>query len=556
MTLQISHHRSPFFLGFFLLFAFSAFSQQGLIPLETNRAVRFQYQEYLQSVQQSSRTNNGTIDTIQINLADDRVIFRDDFSDYAGWPTQDLWIDRDVYINKSFGSNPVTLGVATFDGLDETGSPYDFFDPVAYDSNDRLTSCPINLSGVDLTNPNIDSIYLSFYYQPQGLNPFGTEPGDSLILEFYNPSSSSWTQVWSADGRSLHSFRRVALLVDTNYHKNGFQFRFTNFGNRSGSVDHWHIDYVYMSSNTKVTHLNPEDMAFRLPQNTLLRDYTAMPWWHYDPSRMLNEVTLSYYYFNNTKPKSGDIKSWLQILDSNGSEIAITETDNPEFFFGFLGGNDIDWAFNAGGNINFPTATSETVNYFNYKIYFNLNNVVVDSNIANDSLIEQQVFGSYYSYDDGMAEAGFGLFGSGNMLAYAFDMGSRIDTLTSVYIYFNPVIHDRSRENFRLTVWEDNSGEPGAILHQNSSVSRPRYSELNKFKGVANFVRYDLDEPVVVNNQFYIGWEKITDDRLNVGYDVNRDYQEKIFINLGGVWQMSDSSGGVASWLFDDSSLI
>jgi hypothetical protein len=535
----------PFFLIALLLVGFfAATAQQALEAISLNPHVRYLY-EIAQENQQNAKLKSAGIDTINVNVSTNRVIFMDDFSDYGGWPKAELWQDNEVFVNYSLGWNPVSKGVASFDGLDETGYPYNFFDQFAYGENDHLTSCPMRMGSVDINNPNVDSVYLSFYYQPQGMNPFGTEEGDSLMLEFYNPSTSKWTQVWGADGEEIYAFKRAVLLVDTAYHKDGFQFRFTNFGNQVGSVDHWHIDYVYMTSNKLIDHLNPEDMAIRHRQFTLLKDYTAMPWWHYKTTQMREEVDLDYYYFNRKKLKSGDLKSWLEISDAEGTQLILTNTASPEFVIGFLGGKRVNWGFNSTGTISFPTSTSEVVNFFNYKFYYSFNNFAADSNSANDTLKEQQLFGSYYAYDDGTAEAGYGVFGSGNELAYAFDMGTNVDTLRACNIYFNPIIHDRSKDRFRLVVWSEKNGKPDKELLVNTRVDRPKYSEFNRFKGIANFVRYELDVPLVLTGKFFIGWVKLTDDRLNVGYDVNRDYQNKIFVNIGSGWLKSDSSGGV-----------
>ena len=49
--------------------------------------------------------------------------FFDDFSDYVGFPKSSLWIDNDVFVNRSYPINPINLGVATFDGLDSLGNP-------------------------------------------------------------------------------------------------------------------------------------------------------------------------------------------------------------------------------------------------------------------------------------------------------------------------------------------------------------------------------------------------------------------------------------------------
>ena len=543
MILFKSRLSSLFFTIIFLFGAVVSYSQQALSPLNYNTHL-----QYLNKAKPHVKGQKSALDTIQVDLVNTRVIFRDDFSDYSGWPDTTKWVDKEAFINNSFGFREFSYGVATFDGIDSAGQPYNIATPSAYGENDHLTSCPINLSVIDIFDPKMDSVYLSFYYQAQGMNPFGTEEGDSLILQFYNPSSLIWSSVWSVDGRPRSPFRKVTLLVDTQYHKNGFQFRFVNYGNQTGNVDHWNVDYVLMTYNEKNDHARVDDMAFREKFPTLLKEFTAMPYWHYSPSDMKNQVDLEYYYFNNFVLKSSDIKSYLEVLDANGNRVFLDSTKSPEFSLGFVGAKTINLPFNPTGNHTYPVSPDEEVGYFKYKFYYVFNDASLDSNRANDTLIENQVFGSYYAYDDGMAEAGYGVFGSGNQLAYRFDLRGVTDTLTGVYIYFTPVVEDRTTERFQLTVWNENglTGGPGAELYRKSSFDRPKYNPWNIHKGVSNFIYYPLEtELVITGGPFYIGWTKVTEERMNIGYDVNTNSQKNIFVNIDGVWSQSDSSGGV-----------
>ena len=47
--------------------------------------------------------------------------FIDDFSYNSSVVNTDLWEQSSVFVNKTYPINPVTIGVATFDGLDEYG---------------------------------------------------------------------------------------------------------------------------------------------------------------------------------------------------------------------------------------------------------------------------------------------------------------------------------------------------------------------------------------------------------------------------------------------------
>lgn len=112
--------------------------------------------------------------------------FFDDFSTSRVFPDAHRWVEKDVFVNNSFCYMPPNQWVATFDALDSTGNIYAKALSVPFKA-DRLTSQPIRLDSVFSPVPAkltpADSLYLSFYYQPQGVGD-APEPGDSLVLDF------------------------------------------------------------------------------------------------------------------------------------------------------------------------------------------------------------------------------------------------------------------------------------------------------------------------------------------------------------------------------------
>lgn len=86
---------------------------------------------------------------------------------------------------------PPTIGVATFDGLNQYGLPYNKSQITNYGVADHLTSKPLDLSGLGAA----DSVYLSFFYQPQGIGDWPNAK-DSLQVEFLNFQTSEWDVVW------------------------------------------------------------------------------------------------------------------------------------------------------------------------------------------------------------------------------------------------------------------------------------------------------------------------------------------------------------------------
>ena len=50
--------------------------------------------------------------------------FLDDFSHGGPYPDTNFWIDNAAYINNTYPICPPTLGVATLDGVNNEGQPY------------------------------------------------------------------------------------------------------------------------------------------------------------------------------------------------------------------------------------------------------------------------------------------------------------------------------------------------------------------------------------------------------------------------------------------------
>ena len=172
----------------------------------------------------------------------DAEIFQDSATQFFA-PVSDqqkIWLDSYAFHNYTMAYNPWSIGVATFDGLDENGFPYAIGTTTSGPA-DYLTSKPIDMSGVS----SADSVYFSFLYQAQGLCD-APEAGDSLYLQFYEKGTDQWNDIWTGGGLTADtSFDFAHILIDSSiYFNDYFQFRFYNRGGLSGSLDHYHLDYV------------------------------------------------------------------------------------------------------------------------------------------------------------------------------------------------------------------------------------------------------------------------------------------------------------------------
>jgi len=496
---------------------YALFSQEVSSWLEGNAVAQKYYQG-----KKTLKKSNSPIDTIEIP-------FIDDFSDSFVEPKPGLWSDRHAFINNSYAIFPITAGVATLDALDFDGSHYPAANSFPYQA-DYLTSQAINLNYL----PS-DSIYLSFYYQPGGLAE-PPETGDSLILEFYNPADSLWVKTWSTPGiYTPKLFTRVMLKIDDPaYLKKGFRFRFKNYASqisntdqfdKRANVDLWHIDYLELDKNRFISDTVNRDVAFIDPIKSILKDYTSLPWSHFEAAYNTQRAPFIAVVIQNHDTISRNIGTTLEIRDLLNSKpvykVPVLFNDLPSgdtIFYNYSYNYPFDFSIGDSGAFEIKTIIQTDV--FDYK--------------PNDTLRHIQKFHDHYALDDGTAEASYGFRGAGtkdasSALKYNSFLG---DTLRAIDMYFVQIVDSVNTEYyFYLNVWADNAGKPGTKIIDQIGM-RPEYSdELNKF------VRYRLDSAIYVKDAFYIGFTQTLEKLLNVGLDLNRPNKSRIFNNIeNGIW--------------------
>jgi len=505
----------------------SAYAQKDtLLDLTMNNAVRAFY-----------NSNSSAIDAKMVyNLFPIISLpFLDDFSQNYIYPDNSLWKDIDAYVNSSFADNPISYGVATLDGLDYTGRPYNFSLPTSYGIADHLTSRKIDLTTI------IDSVFLSFYYQPQG-NGNKPETKDSIQLQFYRQSDNSWVRMWGAPGSANQAFRKVMIPVDTSFQNNEFQFRFRNWATLSGNVDHWHIDYVYLDENRNHADTALNDVSFITNHHSMLKELTSLPWSHYLTDTIgLMDTAINVTYRNNHSAQYAVFYKY-EVIDNNGTGPSIelypsaASSKNVAAYSNFT---EPQAVYNTSpiflNDFSFPSDFSAQTKVFQIKNYFTVTPADIYTN--NDTVNSYQVFGSYYAYDDGTAEVGYGVQGIGSKLAHEFNIRKN-DTLKSFQIYFNPITNDLSAESFRLKVWSSLNPEVEIYSQPAALFTNLTYSNTNEF------LNYDLDAPLYLTaGTYYFGWEKISAEFLNVGWDVNTNNNTKVHFNSVGVWETASYDG-------------
>lgn len=487
-----------------------------------------------------------TFDTMFYNITT-ADLFQDSATIYyvesVAADTNIYWQDLNVYHNYTYAKNIQTLGVASFDGLDETGYPYDFSSVSAKGEADVLTSKPINMSGLIAD----DSVYFSFLVEPGG---YGEVPDadDSLVLQFWSPLTQEWKTVWKKTGYTSNVFEMQLVRITSGiYFQNGFQFRFKSYGSLTGSLDVWHIDYVYLNELRPLPSTLLHDWAYSNPAQSFLKDFTSVPWPHFefDPPAFYKDTVITKAYNsdnNDLPPASSEMYMNLyfgdNLIDSIPFQNTFQSSDAPALSY-----QDVKYAIPSP--IWFDTLLADTCADFKIVQVISTNGVQGTELLDNDTLRHTQHFSNYYSYDDGTAEAAYGLVSAGAKLAYQYTLAPGLaDTLRAVSMHFSPNTHDVTTSAFFLQIWEDDGGEPGDLIYSTDSIVPtlyyPSYSAGNN-----GFVEYVLPKKIVVSGTYYIGWKQSGADRLNIGFDKNINHQDKIFYKTSSNWSNTIYQGSL-----------
>lgn len=452
-----------------------------------------------------------------------------------------FWLDYKAKHNYTNAINPWSLGVVTFDGLDENGVPY-IFGSTTVDYNDVLTSKPINMTGLTAA----DSVYFSFLFQSQGFNDI-PENGDSLLLEFYASVQKQWIQVWSSSTRSLTNFDRVHFpVVDNKFFKADFQFRFRNYSSNAGALDQFHIDFVQLRSSSGFQDSLFKDFAIVYPITSLLKDYTQVPWDHYkntSTNKMADKFRVTLRSGSNKPENNEDGQVTIRYQGTPEGNFILNKDilsggvnyDIPqqvyESFHNLTGGYEFDRA-KTGDYQEFDVKMTAKAQFFHYA--------------PNDTTYHKQRFYDAYAYDDGSAEAAYGPTGVQSQLAYQFTP-FEADSLVGVRMRFVQSVNDASKQLFLLSVWDDNNGKPGQKLYEDGFLSprEPSYT-YDDSMGFTNYYFSDFKK-IGTNGTFCVGWRQLEAQRLNIGMDMNQDQSSKIFFSVdnGQVWKNSSFKGAL-----------
>jgi len=458
---------------------------------------------------------------------------------YSNYPdTLGFWPNNGgVFINDDMAINPVSIGAATFDGLNYLGIPYSTANIKGY--ADNLVSHRFDLSPYTAH----DSIYMSFYYQYTSLgdSPLNTE-FLSLELNTIGVDTTGWVEVWRQYGDPddpLDTFRvaMIPILGDSLLHKD-FRYRFRSYGVLNGRFNVWNLDYIYI--DTGRTNTNPflNDVTLVSTTKSCLSDYTAIPYNHFNSPGVVTDTlitTNSIFSIRaiqsliNTPTDTSYLTFYLRTRDNFNNNIAYNNT-------AFLPQSNRYTA-------SIPTTVNSSlmaapyvlkqeyfIQEYETKIFDSLR--PYDLSFNNFKAVET-AFYDFYSYDDGTPEFAIRTDESGLSLVNRYTI-LKADSVTDIDICFvksnGP---DLTGRQIYLQVWSVNPLK--LIGNQLISIS---YSPV--INGVVRYHLYKSTNLAPGGNynltpgDYYFGYQQKFNDILTVGYDRNNDHLGDIYLNTVG----------------------
>ncbi|ADR20939.1 hypothetical protein MATR_14350 [Marivirga tractuosa] len=486
----------------------------------------------------------------------------DDFSYKSQVPDSNVWqYGEHVFVNNGYSYLPPSYNVATLDGFDGNGLSYNTED----NSNgigDSLVSKPIDLSSFN-ENSNIN---LSFFLQ-EGFGGNAPDAQDSLKISFKN-AEGNWelVQAFGGEGnleRSLFS-QHFERINEAKFLHAGFQFKFEVKGNLSGDFDIWNLDYIYLNAgNTPVNtqdnaYDSYEDRTFSENPKTPFADYYAIPLKHLNETWLVENIDTASFIYNNLWAGNANNFSFgteffstvydtlkpNQIIDSlevdgvfltdlqDTAQFIYHPENKNQFIDHLLSEKDsedsvyLKFQFNLGTNDSLFFETIDGVAVYYPELSFRQNDTVSTIIPLHD----------YYAFDDGTAESRVQLNSRNYQLAQSFDLiGEQF--LTGIEIYVPNIGQNASTQNITLLVWDDLTSNTNDILRAKNVL-------INETESVNQFQRFTFDRPVLLKDEFFIGYREENDVPVSIGFDKNTNSATRLFYNQGGEWEPNKTLKG------------
>ncbi len=473
---------------------------------------------------QKAKRLNQSADTLAIP-------FFDDFSQYTGNPDTLRWESGSgAFVTVGLGIFPPSKGVLSFDGLNEFGNPYDFRSNFPKGTADVLSALPIDLSPWEVN----EDISLSFFWQQAGLGEAPDQrQGDSLIVEFKiadTDSTFKWKVVWGVEASD--SLPNDTLLFtqinldDSAYFYNSFQFRIRNRGTLSGNYDNWIIDYVVLNRNGTDGPRFPQDRTIQTREQRVFKDFTSIP------IEQINTDSLSNYFMESSEFYVRTLLNKSSVYAVQGfitEENTNTIIQDDTIIGGLINQGEIRTGIGSIDKVKideFPIVKNQYYTFEKSYILFDHDDTIyegIDRRI-NDSTEILGHLAEYYAYDDATPELGAGIRTPFGKVAIEYGLYAE-DTMTGLDIMFIPGESSITSTQIGIRIWSDLQKDVDPIIYGQDIVGG--YGQ-----GKYSFFRVNFDSAVIVSDTIYIGWVQFDKTFLNVGYDMNNRFNDKIYTKI------------------------
>jgi Secretion system C-terminal sorting domain len=485
------------------------------------------------------------------------LTFMDDFSYQEGYPNRVNWLDDRAFVNNTMSFNPPSRGMATFDGLNETGRPYNG----GYGVSDVLTSAYLDLSG-----STKDTLFLSYYVEQKGYG-YGPSKEDYFSIEFKN-GADQWFELPkdTIQGTGLQAssappgFKYYCVGIPKIYQYKGFQFRFAARGSRTGINDVWNLDYVRLSDEKpykivagKKIPLPFADIAFVNNPPSLLKNYTTMPMQQFKGFEQKEINAITDFTINSQFANVENITIANVLIKENTSNTMLLDGYNFITKLNQKPGYSGEIApFVPTANSNFfdnlktlPVSAKEMNFTTEYAISVPEQNKVYKTVLKNDTTRTKTRLSNFYAYDDGSPESVIAASGTTDVQVAVRFTTNVADVLRGVWInfpYFNK-INTNQKFNLRVFVGQ---------LSQKPTYEKIFLTPIYNTSVINGFSYYELVDkdgkpaPLAIpKGDFYVGWQAATvsAEPIVVGFDKNNPQAAKYnFGSTQGTWQALGNS--------------
>jgi len=463
--------------------------------------------------------------------------FWDDFS--SGEISPAKWENHGVTPSFTVGINPPSIGAVLLDGVDARGNPYSA-NIRERGEGDRLISQPFDLSA--LTTEQINTLYLSFYWQAGGRSEF--PDADDFLELYFMDSVGNWVMVWDIPGgdqTKREIFTQSLVRVPLEFAHENFRFKFSNRGRLSGPFDGWVLDYVFLNTGRTPTSTFFEDRTLTQMPNSPLGKFSAVPLFELQRNPEAYSENIQSQ-FNNLSNRFRAMEYTIQLRNRTTGTVINRLNTNTPFNPVPLARERRNFGSNPMSPLSAPQTDEfdlETLIYITSGDRFLIDRIQqqdttffrnVDFRV-NDTIRSITPIRDYFAYDNNSLDYAAGINQRSGMLAvrYTLEEEAYVNGISINFSNFAQV-----NKPIELMVWDDLNTAP--IFSRELGIPTK--------ESIREFSFFSLDTLLRVSGNFYVGFRQFTNDFIHVGLDKSNDNGTEIFFNVIGEWEQNNTVAG------------